>query len=352
MKKIVFGLTACIAVISLIVACNKSNSAGGNDPVTDGTTPAQLQTQADDETQVSTELDAATNDINNTLNSVSALSGSTSTNFTGGVVVDGGNAGIVSGGGNGGVIMDGGSGGGVVVAINGICDARVTVDTVNGLKVITIAYNGSDCWVDHKRVRSGKIVITIPVGVRWKDAGAVVTVTFENLKIVRLRDHKTVTLNGTYTYTNVTGGLLKDLPTLGTITHTIAADSVTIRFADSATRVWSVAKQRVFTYSDGIVVTTTGTHSDGTNNDVSVWGTNRFGNSFETMIVQPMVIAQSCDDRLTSGETETIRPAVTTTVTYGLDVNGNPAGCPGSGYYYYKIVWTKNGKTYTFIAPY
>ncbi|HEV9035393.1 MAG TPA: hypothetical protein VGQ51_02185 [Puia sp.] len=351
MKKIFFGLAVSIAAVSLIVACNKSNSAGGNGTTTDGTTTTQLQTQTDDETQVSTELDAATNDVNNTLNSVAALSGGTTTGFTGGVVVDGGNSGIVSNGSTGGVITDGGSGSSVV-AIDGICDARVTIDTANGLRVITITYNGNDCWVGHRRVRSGKVVITIPVGVRWKDAGAVVTVSFVNLRVIRTRDHKTITLNGTYTYTNVTGGLLKDLPTLGTITHTIAADSVTIRFADSATRIWSVAKQRVFTYNDGIVVTTTGTHSDGTNNDVSVWGTNRYGNSFERMIVQPMVIAQSCDDRLTSGETETIRPAVTFTITYGLDVNGNPTTCPGSGYYYYKLVWTKNGKTYTFIAPY
>lgn len=345
-------MTACFAAVSLIVACNKSNSGGTNGDTTDGTTPAQLQTQADDQTQVTTEMDAATNDVNNTLNSVSDLSGSTSTNFTGGVVVDGGNAGIVSNGGSGAVITDGGNGGGTVVAIDGICDAKVTVDTANGLRVITIAYNGSDCWVDHKRVRTGKIVITIPVGERWKDSGAVVTVSFENLKIVRDRDHKTITLNGTYVYTNVSGGLLKDLPTLGTITHTISADSVSIEFADSATRVWSVAKQRVFTYNDGIVITTTGTHSDGTNNDISVWGTDRYGNAFTTMIVQPMVIEQSCDDRLTSGETETIRPKVTITITYGLDSNGNPTGCPLDGWYYYKEVWQIGGKTYTYIAPY
>ena len=150
-----------------------------------------------------------------------------------------------------------------------------------------------------------------------------------------------------------TGGLLKDLATLGTITHTIAADSVSIEFSDSATRIWSVAKQRVFTYNDGVVITTTGTHSDGTNTNVSMWGANRYGNTFETLIIQPKVIAQSCDYQLTSGETETIRPAVTTTITYGLDSDGNPTGCPvNGGYYYYKETWTINGKTYTWIAPY
>jgi hypothetical protein len=85
---------------------------------------------------------------------------------------------------------------------------------------------------------------------------------------------------------------------------------------------------------------------------VAIWGTNRYGNSFESLISQPKVIEQSCDYRLTSGQNVIIRPAVTITVTYGLDVNGDPTGCPGSGTYYYKAVWTINGKTYTFIAPY
>lgn len=325
MKKL--ALAATITAITLFVACSKNNP-GASSASTSGTTTTDLQMESDDEAQVSTEMDAANNDVNNSLNSTPAFSGTTTTSSQG----------VVS------------EGGGVIVAIPSICDGTVTVDTANGLRQITITYNGSNCWGN--RIRTGTIVISIPVGVRWKDAGAVVTVDIENLKITRLRDHKTITLNGTYVYTNVTGGLLKDLPTLGTITHTIMADSVTIQFADSATRVWSVAKQRVFTYNDGIVITTTGTHSDGTNNDVAIWGTNRFGNSFETLITQPMVIEQSCDDRLTSGQTETIRPAVTLTITYGLDSNGDPTGCPGLGFYYFKAVWVKDGKTYTYIAPY
>jgi len=180
----------------------------------------------------------------------------------------------------------------------------------------------------------------------------VVSVSIDNLKITRVRDQKTILINGAYKFTNVTGGLLRDLASLGTITHTVTADNLTVQFADSATRTWSVAKQRVFTYNNGVVVTTTGTHSDGTNNNVAVWGTTRFGNSFETLIVQPLVIEQDCDWRLTSGQTESIRKAVTLDITYGLDSSGNPTSCPGIGYYYYKAVWTIGNKTYTFIAPY
>jgi hypothetical protein len=330
--KIFSSVAVAVTAVSLIVACNKSNSSGSASPTSSGTSTTEIQTQADDETQVSNEMDAATNDVNNTLNSQSAVSGSSTTyNYSTGTVTDGG-------------------GGGSLIIDYGICDATVTVDTISGNRVITITYDGANCWGN--RIRTGVVQVSVPLGVRWRDTGAVVTVSIENLKITRVRDHKSITLNGTYTYTNVSGGLLKDLATLGTITHTIAADSVSIEFADSTTRIWSVARQRVFTYNDGVVITTTGTHSDGTYNDISVWGTNRYGNSFTTLISQPKVIAQSCDYRLTGGQNTLIRKEFTATITYGLDVNGDPTGCPGTGTYYYKAVWTINGKTYTYIAPY
>jgi hypothetical protein len=330
---IVLSLSTAAVIAGLAIAsCSKSNSATGNSgtSTSPNTSPAQVETQANDETQVSNELDAATDDVNNSLNASTSFSGTTTAGANNGVETNGG----------GGIIID-----------YGICDATVTTDTANGLRQLVITYNGTNCWGN--RIRTGTITISIPVGTRWKDTGAVVTVDIQNLKITRKMDNKTIVLNGTYTYTNVSGGLLKDLATLGTITHTIAADSVSIEFSDSATCIWSVAKQRVFTYNDGVVITTTGTHSDGTNTNVSMWGTNRYGNTFETLIVQPKVIAQSCDYQLTSGETETIRPAVTTTITYGLDSDGNPTGCPvNGGYYYYKETWTLDGKTYTWIAPY
>jgi hypothetical protein len=332
--KLSITLASTIMMAGLIVACNKNNSNGGNNSGTStspNTSTTQMQTQADDETQVSTELNNAENDVNNSLNASAAFSGTTTTGASSGIETAGGPVSIV---------ID-----------YSICDATVTTDTADGLRQLVITYNGSNC--SGARTRTGVVTISIPVGTHWRDTGAVVTVNIDNLKITRIRDNKTITINGTYTFTNVTGGLLRDLATRGTITHTITANDVTIEFADSATRTWSVSKQRQFTYNDGVVETTTGTHSDGTNTDISIWGTNRYGNSFEQLIVQPMVIAQSCDWQLTSGETETIRPAVTLNITYGLDSDGNPSGCPTAGnYYYYKAVWTVGNKTYTFIAPY
>ncbi len=91
-----------------------------------------------------------------------------------------------------------------------ICDAIITLDTANGNRQITITYNGTNCALD--RTRTGSVMITWPIGQLWSTAGAVVTVNFNNLAITRVLDNKTITLNGTHTYTNVSGGSLITLP--------------------------------------------------------------------------------------------------------------------------------------------
>ena len=176
--------------------------------------------------------------------------------------------------------------------------------------------------------------------------------TLDKLTITRKRDGKSIVINGTKTITNVSGGLLKDLSSLHTITHTITG-SLKVDFPNGTSRTWNVSKQRVFTYDNGIVITTTGTYSDGTDNNIAEWGTDRFNESFKSLISAPKVIRQDCDFRLVSGQNTVITSKGTGVITYGLDSNGDPTGCPGTGNYYFKLVWTAaNGKVYTIIWPY
>ena len=306
----------------LFVACKKSSSTDSSN-----TSSADLQTQSDDQTRVSNENDAVTNDVNTTMSAQATVTGSGTP--TRGDVQTAGAYGVES----------------------LICDASVTVDTSNSTRVITITYNGANCSLT--RTRTGVVTISIPAGVKWSDKGAVVTVNIQNLKITRLSDSKSITINGTHTYTNVSGGSLANLPNLTSITHTVTSDNMTITFDNGSQRSWSIARQRVYTYSGGVVVTETGLHTDGSTTGITEWGTNRFGNSFETVITTPVVLTQSCSWRLTSGVIEVIRPAVTLTVTLGLDSTGTPTGCPGDASYYFKLVWAgAGGKTYTFILPY
>jgi hypothetical protein len=232
-----------------------------------------------------------------------------------------------------------------------ICNATVVVDTLSNPRTITITYNGPNC--QNTTTRTGVVVLSMAQGVRWRNAGAVINVSFQNLKITRLSDNKSITINGTQAHTNVSGGLLINLPTLGTITHTITSSNMSVTFDNNTQRTWQVAKQRVFTYNNGIVITTTGMHTEGGITGIVEWGTNRLGRTFTTAITQALVIRQDCNFRLTSGKVEHVTPVFNANVTFGLDAVGNPTSCPGTGTYYLKLIWTGPGvNPHTIILPY
>ncbi|MFA6152240.1 MAG: hypothetical protein WC716_13020 [Chitinophagaceae bacterium] len=313
MKKLFVRLTLtglfCAAALS---SCKKDKIDTPIDVVTD----TEASVQSDDESAFSTHFDAIGNDINNSIEA-------------GGTLITGKTTGT-------------------------LCDATVIYDSTASDRRITITYDSS-ASCHPKFVRSGKVIITIPLSVRWKDAGAVVTTTFDKVKITRVKDGKYWILNGNHTIKNVSGGLLKSLSSTGTIKHEIGSTGINITFDDGTTRSWKVAKQRTFTYSSGIVISTIGIHSDGSRSDIAEWGINRKARSFTRAITSPMVMRQDCDFRLVSGATLHTNPAWNATVTFGLDASGAATACPGaSGTYYYKIVWTKAGGTTskTIIAPY
>ena len=232
-----------------------------------------------------------------------------------------------------------------------ICNATVVVDTVSNPRTITITYNGNNCL--NTASRTGTVVLSMAAGVHWKDAGAAITITVNNLHITRLSDNKSITINGAKTYTNVSGGLLINLATLGTIIHTVTSNAITVTFDNGSQRVWHIAKQRTFTYNNGVVVTTTGTHTEGTTSGIAEWGVNRFGHTFATAITTPMVIRQDCNFRLVSGQILHVLPNVSATATFGLNANGEATTCPGTGHYYMKVVFVgQNGNTITIIIPY
>lgn len=313
---------------AVIASCNKSNSSKTNE-----SSDTNLQTNSDDVTRVTNETDAAFDDVNTAMVVNYSVTGAAMGRQLMQRVIDG----------------PGGDS-------TAICDAIITLDTANGNRQITITYNGTNCALD--RTRSGSITITWPIGQRWSDTGAVVTVQFNNLAITRLSDNKTITLNGTHTYTNVSGGSLIALPNepAGTsVTHTITSDNMQITFDNGMKRTWNVDRQRVFTYSGGYVITTSGLHTSGSMSGISEWGTDRFGTAFTVDIVEPRVLSQGCSWQLTAGEVAINNTVGTTTVTYGLNATGAATSCPVSGAtYYFQLSWTSaaSGKTYTFILPY
>ena len=289
-----FGLTSCK---------KDSNTSSSTDTAT------ETKTQADDQSFYSNESDIATNDANASFDTYSGTSGQTPV----GIQTPPG------------------------FALP--CDATITADTVSVPHTITITYNGNSCNL--KKSRTGTIIISYAPGFRWRDANAVLNIQFVNFKVTRNSDNKSVVINGTRTITNVSGGLLKNLATLGTITHQIDETNMTVTFDNGKQRTWQTHHTRVFTYNNGMVISTTG----------AVSGVNRFGDAFTTTITQPLVVSQSCDFNLTSGQVQH-SGKVTSTVTFGLDSAGNPiTGCPLL--LYYKVVWNgPNGTSLTYIGLY
>lgn len=302
-----------IAVISLIMAISIVSCKKSDTSTTTTDTTTELTAQTDDQSNVSSTSDAVENDVNLFVDANASFNGR----------------------------MEG---------VEGMpCNATAVADSSNSIKRITITYNGTNCAGN--RSLTGVVVISMPIGTHWKDAGAVLTINTQNLKVTRLSDSKSIVINGSKTITNVTGGRLSELSSK-TITHTIiGADSIT--FDNGKQRIWQVAKQRVFTYNNGAVITTTGTHTDAGVSGIAEWGTNRFGNAFVTAISQPLVIRQDCDFRLVSGTVIHSKLVADVTVTFGLDATGTPTACPGTGTYYFKAVWQGvNGVTKTIILPY
>jgi len=127
---------------------------------------------------------------------------------------------------------------------------------------------------------------------------------------------------------------------------------MSVKFDDNTVSHWNIAKKTTYTYQNGIVAAVEGFHTEGTNTKIAEWGTTRFAQSFTTTINEPLVVRQDCSFRVTGGQV-TYSGFIDASVTFGLDATGTPTSCPGTGHYYYKVIWTgPNGTSLTVIAPY
>lgn len=305
MQKNLVIFSLALLLFAGFISCKKEKTS-------DTGSNTEISTQSDDQSIFSAEVEAATNDVNVVLEAATLYSARKMGSDT------------------------------------SVCGAEIAWDLNSNPQVITITYKGSVCG---NRKRSGSVTVSIPKGTQWKNAGAAATVTYNNLKITRVWDQKSITINGSQTYTNVSGGLLIQLSSKQHIIHTIASDGLSITFDNGTQRVWKVAKHRDFTYDNGIVLSVSGTHIENNIENIAEWGTDRLGLAFTTATIEPLVIRQDCDFRLTSGTVKHEAGNVAATVTFGLDAAGNPVSCPSN--YFCKVVYTvPNGNSISFLLPY
>jgi hypothetical protein len=253
--KNVFKLMAIlIAVVGINIAgCKKDHSTSTS------TTPdtSSLSQLAKDDSQVQASDDEISNDANATLSSSSAKS------------------------------MD------TLPVIN---SCTITVDTVGATKdtlQITLLYTGFN--TGHNFSRTGTVVITRPLGVQWKTQGCAVTFKYIQLAVTKVSTGKTFMFDGTRTWTNISGGLIKNLNgSSATVTHQITGQmQITFDYgtANSSTRTWYIYRQRVWggTFPTALTVTVSGFGSNSGYSNLVEYGTNRNGEPFFSSINTPIL---------------------------------------------------------------
>ena len=240
--------------------------------------------------------------------------------------------------------------GGQLKSSNMLWPCNATIDSsnvINDTIYYYITYDGLNC--QETFYRTGQVVVKRPVGVKWITPGATVTVTQINFLITRVSTGKSVLLNGTHLFTNVSGGNIWMLGNgLDAIVHRVEG-YMNATFDDSTTKTWQIARQRTLTGTMGEFI-----HSidgfgeaDGYSNLVT-WGTNRNGEVFYAQINQTVVRKQVCNFDPVSGIIHYAIPAgdKSATITFGYDSNNQPVtngDCPTK----YRLDWQHNGNSGT-----
>ncbi len=231
------------------------------------------------------------------------------------------------------------------------CDATADTSQIQQ-GIIMLTFNGNSC---NGKNRTGVVkyeLINYTSGTRWKDINAKLVLNFINFKTTR--NGKVMTINGTHSIVNTSGGLISELGgDKASVVRSVRSNNMSITFDDNSTRNWSIAKRRTWDYNGGnLKFTMTG---DTTINGISnacAWGTNRKGNAFTIQVSQPVVHLKNCGyNKPISGiKIHHVLDRVAT-VTLGTNTNGDVDGasCPNN----FKVEWTgKRGKQRTYIGTY
>lgn len=201
------------------------------------------------------------------------------------------------------------------------------------------------------KMKSGRMIAVLTSGTKWSDEGAVLTLTFDTLKVTR--NGKSVIFSGTKTITNLTvgGGRIKDVidGKISSVTHKVTSSDLKITFEDGTTKTWTVSKTRVFTKdSNGLVITVSGDAVT----KIAESGFTRKGTPFTTTIDEPIVFS-SCnnDPKPISGKKTHKGLVKEVSVSFGYNSSGVVTNsCDATSF---KVNWlNRKGESQQIIASY
>jgi hypothetical protein len=239
------------------------------------------------------------------------------------------------------------------------CHATIDSTPVhNDTITIYIHYNGLTCNLN--KFITGTIEISKNINTHWYDAGATVMVKFIDYKVTRVSTQKSMTFNGTKTFTNVSGGYIWQLGyQIQSLIDRITG-AILVTFDDNTTKSWNIDRQRTLTRvidstnSAHLLLTIEGLGTADGYNNLAIWGVNRNGENFYSQITQAVIMKEACNWDPSCGIEIHQIPAThkSATVTFGYDNNNSQIACGSSECpTRYRVDWTINNQSGTFFLP-
>jgi len=224
------------------------------------------------------------------------------------------------------------------------CNATIdSADVINDTVTYYITYDGLNCM--GTLYRTGQVRVKRNVNDQWYKQGSSVIIEIINFQVTRVLTQRSITINGTKTHTNVTGGLLVWLGYGITEVIHKTTGFMTIQFDDNTNRTWNIARRLVYTGILGdFKMAMDGFGQVGSRTNLVTWGVSRSGDQFYISTPQSVLFKQSCGWNPVSGIENIDIPSSTTgaTLTFGYDENNQPiepGDCPAK----YKMDWYYNG---------
>ena len=203
-----------------------------------------------------------------------------------------------------------------------------SIDSV-GPKTLRLSYDGVTPCGNPSRTRAGKITFTLVNGTRWAQQGAVLNITLDNYKVVRLRDQKSWNFNGTKTLKNIRGtNWIGFLARTDSLLFQERARNMLVSVNNSANATYNIARTTTWksvqeTNRSFIQFAAIGDTTINGLSNVDTWGTSRFQQTFTNQYLSRLLSDTYCQVwRPRGGEIQHKSNGNTITVKFGVNEQG------------------------------
>lgn len=213
-------------------------------------------------------------------------------------------------------------------------------------RIITLNFDGVNPCGSPSRTRAGSIKVQLIRGANWGSAGSVLEITYQNYKVTRLRDNKSVTINGVKHLTNVRGNnWLGFLAFTDSLLYKERGNNLTATFDGGAQTTFSLARKTqwkrylVGGNSPHIQFKAVGDTTIDGNSNTDTWGISRYGQVFTNSYQNTLVSNTYCEVwRPVAGTINHKSNNNLVSITFGVNKEGNPTTTTCA--YGWKLSWT------------